>query len=454
MKMERFRNVFKGNVEFGKDVIGIEVLEPVQENGEKDFTRHGIVDVFINSEKVLSLYDWRDDMLYDNDIRDSKIFNQLNIVYPVNSLLEKYYSEICHGNISGAGEMLEIDTDILNSPIYLKNALEGNIEDENLKNNILKCTNIIKITEISGLENTKYYARGIKTKDNVWHDIDKIEIIYVISTSIDKALFILYDKSGNIIENDELTCYTAEYNTFKTLLDGDKDTSKFKLIKTSITDLLRLKSWYNSETKIFFDSHVNTAISYKVNHILTEYSNNYNDCEKYKIEWVNKDNIEIDDDFVFMTAHDNFINRFPDYRHIMIGDHLNYIHSIETEDGKRIYAICIDTVDNFNLSKELLYTVDGRRLLRCSNEVSEMLDLTESHSDKFIKAKTSKFTDKYDYYIDIDSTILNPYALEKIMKDNTLSDHDIIEMKYIIESYEKILRDTIERYNEVLNKEK
>lgn len=451
MKMERFRNVFKGNVEFGKDVIGIEILEPVNEDGEKDYTRHGIANIFINSKKILSLYDWKDDMLYDNDIRDFKIFNQLNIVYPVNSLLEKYCSEYSSENLSG--EILEIDTDILNSPIYLKNALEGNIEDENLKNDIIKYTNIIKITEISGLENTKYYARGIKTKDSVWHDIDKIEIIYVISTSSDKALFILYDKDGNIIENNELTCYTVEYSVFKTLLDGGIDKSRFKLIKTSITDLLCLKRWYNSETKVFLDSHINTVISYKVNNILTECSNNRNDYEKYKVEWVNKDNIEIDDDFVFMTAHDNFTNRFPDYRHLMIGDSSNYMHSIETEDGKHIYAICVDTVDNFSLSKELLYTADGRRLLKCNNEVSEMLDLTESHSDKFIKARTSAFTDRYDYYIDIDDTMLNPYALEKIMKDNTLSDHDIIEMKYIIESYEKILKDTIKRYNEVLSEE-
>lgn len=260
MKMERFRNVFKGNVEFGKDVIGIEVLEPVKEDGEKDYIRHGIVDVFINSKKILSLYDWKDDMLYDNDIRDFKIFNQLNIVYPVNSLLEKYCSELSHGNTSG--EILEIDTDILNSPIYLKNALEGNIEDENLKNDIIKYTNIIKITEISGLENTKYYARGIKTKENVWHDIDKIEIIYVISTSSDKALFILYDKDGNIIENNELTCYTAEYSVFKTLLDGGIDKSRFKLIKTSITDLLRLKSWYNPKDKSVL------RFSYKYSHQL------------------------------------------------------------------------------------------------------------------------------------------------------------------------------------------
>lgn len=451
MKMERFRNVFKGNIEFGEDVIGIEILEPVKEDGEKDYIRHGIVNVFINSKKILSLYDWKDDMLYDNDIRDFRIFEQLNIIYPVNTLLEKYSSELSNGNTSG--DIIEIDTDVLNSPIYLKNALEGNIEDENLKNDILKYTNIIKITEISELENTKYYARRLGTKENVWHDVDKIEMLYVISTS--KVIFILYDKYDNIIESDDLSSYTTEYNVFKTLLDGDTDEYKFKMIKTSINDLLRLKGWYNSETKLFLDSYVNTVISYKVKNILTECGNNHHsDYERYKIEWVNTDDIEIDDDFVFMTAHDNFNNCFPDYRHIMIGDSVNYIHSIETEDGKRIYAICVDTVNNYSLSKELLYTADGKRLLKCSDKVSKILDLTESHSDKFIKAKTSMLTDKYDYFIDIDNTTLNPHALEKVMKGNTLSDHDIIDMKYIIESYEKILKDTIKRYNEVLSEEK
>ena len=62
--------------------------------------------------------------------------------------------------------------------------------------------------------------------------------------------------------------------------------------------------------------------------------------------------------------------------------------------------------------------------------------------------------DRYEYYIDIDNTKLNPYALEKIMEGTTLSDHDIYDMKYIIESYERILKDTIEKYNDVLNEEK
>ena len=63
MKMEQFKKAFKGNVEFGKDVIGIEVLEPVKENGDRDLLRHCILNVLINSNKILSLYDWKDDIL-------------------------------------------------------------------------------------------------------------------------------------------------------------------------------------------------------------------------------------------------------------------------------------------------------------------------------------------------------------------------------------------------------
>lgn len=454
MKMEQFKKAFKGNVEFGKDVIGIEVLEPVKENGDRDLLRHCILNVLINSNKILSLYDWKDDILYGNNIEDFKIFQYLNIVYPINSLIEKYSYEL----MDLSGDIIEIDTDILNSPIYLKNALEDNIEDEKLKNDILKYTNLIKISEITDLENTKYYAKSLETNENKWHDVNKIEILYVISSDGRKPIFMLYDKSGNIIENNKLG-YSADNNIFKEFLDdklGKFEKYKLKQIKTSINDLLVLRRWYNPETEVLMDSYINSCISQKVRSLLSTFNNDFNNYDRYKIVWEKEHSEEIDDEFAFETTHDEFTKYFPGYKHILIGDSSNYIRSIKTEDGKNIYVICVDTVDNFSLSKELLYTVDGRRLLKCNKEVSDVLNLTQSQSDVFIKIKINMFSDRdrYEYYIDIDNTKLNPYALEKIMEGNTLSDHDIYDMKYIIESYERILKDTIEKYNDVLNEEK
>ena len=357
-----------------------------------------------------------------------------------------------------SGDIIEIDTDILNSPVYLKNALEGNIKDENLKNDILKYTNLIKISEITDLENTKYYAKSLETNENKWHDVNKIEILYVISSDGRKPVFMLYDKSGNIIENDKLG-YSADNNIFKEFLDdklGKFEKYKLKQIKTSINDLLALRRWYNPETEILMDSYINSCISQKVRSLLSTFNNDFNNYDRYKIVWEKEHSEEIDDEFAFETAHDEFTKYFPGYKHILIGDSSGYIRSIKTEDGKNIYVICVDTVDNFSLTKELLYTVDGRRLLKCNKEVSDVLDLTQSQSDVFIKIKVNMFSDRdrYEYYIDIDNTKLNPYALEKIMEGTTLSDHDIYDMKYIIESYERILKDTIEKYNDVLNEEK
>ena len=73
MKIEKFKKTFTTNVDFGKDNIGIEVLEPVKENSEFDWMRCGILNIFINSEKVLSLYDWKCDILYDYNIDNFKV---------------------------------------------------------------------------------------------------------------------------------------------------------------------------------------------------------------------------------------------------------------------------------------------------------------------------------------------------------------------------------------------
>ena len=440
MKMERFKKTFKGNVDFGKDNIGIEVLEPVKENGEFDWMRCGILNIFINAEKVLSLYDWKCDILYDYNVDNFKVIKQLGITYPVNYLLDKY----SEGKYDKSDEIIEIDTDILNSPIYLRKALEDDIEDENLKNEIIKYTNIIKITEIDYLKNTKYYTQDLETKERKWFDVHRIEFLYIISSH--KSIFLLYDKDDNIIGNGNLTGYECENNIFKDLLDGKANKLDTGNIQISARDLMSLQLWY-SRCKDIVDSYIDARISTIVYCNLKDFENHYTEYEEYELEWRKRNNVKVSYMDIYDEAHKKFYKHHPDYKEIIFGNFGEFVSTLKTDKDETIHAVCIDTMGTKSLS-EMLYTVDGKRLLRCSGDIQEILSLSLASPDTFIVIRSDVYSifGLYEYYIDIDNTRLRPEMIEKIIKSTKLSYYTILNINVLIDRYEDILVSTIKKY--------
>lgn len=441
MKMERFRKTFKGNKDFGKDNIGIEVLEPVNENGDMDWMRYGILDIFINSEKVLSLYDWSSDILYDHNLDNLKVIQQLGIVYPVNYLLEQYSEE----TRDESGEIVEIDTDILNSPIYLKKALEDEIEDENLKNEIIKYTNIIKITEIDYLKNTKYYIQDSDTKEIKWCNIHKIEFLYIISNN--KSIFLLYDKDDNIIGTSNLTGYSPENIIFKDLLDEKDSKSYTGCVQISARDLMSLQLWY-SRYKDIVDSYIDARISTILYYNLKDFENHYVNYEDYELECKKRNNIKISYMDIYDEAHKKFYKHHPDYKEVTFGNFGEFVSTLKTDKNETIYAVRIDAIGGLSFS-DMLYTSDDKRLLRCASEdIREVLNLSLAKTDAFIAIRPDSYNvfGLYEYYIDIDNTSLHPEMIKKIIENTNLSYYSILNINILIDRYEDILVSTIKKY--------
>ena len=441
MKMERFRKTFKGNKDFGKDNIGIEVLEPVNENGDMDWMRYGILDIFINSEKVLSLYDWSSDILYDHNLDNLKVIQQLGIVYPVNYLLEQYSEE----TRDESGEIVEIDTDILNSPIYLKKALEDEIEDENLKNEIIKYTNIIKITEIDYLKNTKYYIQDSDTKEIKWCNIHKIEFLYIISNN--KSIFLLYDKDDNIIGTSNLTGYSPENIIFKDLLDEKDSKSYTGCVQISARDLMSLQLWY-SRYKDIVDSYIDASVSKIIYYNLKGVENHYIKYEEYELEWKKRNNIKVSLIDIYDEAHNKFYKHHPDYKEVTFGNFGEFVSTLKTDKNETIHAVRIDAMGSLSFS-DMLYTTDGKRLLRCASEdIREVLNLSLAKTDAFIAIRPDSYNvfGLYEYYIDIDNTSLHPEMIKKIIENTNLSYYSILNINILIDRYEDILVSTIKKY--------
>ena len=441
MKMERFRKTYKGNKDFGKDNIGIEVLEPVNENGDMDWMRYGILDIFINSEKVLSLYDWSSDILYDHNLDNLKVIQQLGIVYPVNYLLEQYSEE----TRDESGEIVEIDTDILNSPIYLKKALEDEIEDENLKNEIIKYTNIIKITEIDYLKNTKYYIQDSDTKEIKWCNIHKIEFLYIISNN--KSIFLLYDKDDNIIGTSNLTGYSPENIIFKDLLDEKDSKSYTGCVQISARDLMSLQLWY-SRYKDIVDSYIDASVSKIIYYNLKGVENHYIKYEEYELEWKKRNNIKVSLIDIYDEAHNKFYKHHPDYKEVTFGNFGEFVSTLKTDKNETIHAVRIDAMGSLSFS-DMLYTTDGKRLLRCASEdIREVLNLSLAKTDAFIAIRPDSYNvfGLYEYYIDIDNTSLHPEMIKKIIENTNLSYYSILNINILIDRYEDILVSTIKKY--------
>lgn len=416
----------------GQDTIGVILNVPVYDGGWMDNNRYFVADIFINDTLILRHHDYKDE-LFDSDFSGTKFLENMGINNVVSNLLNSI--ELFNEDIINSEDNDELTEE------YVNNLINYSKYDEEF-------SNVLFVDSFDDFANSEYFVNKEKNKK-----LSKIDIVYLLNT--DTLVYVFYDENNNIIDDikEGYDIISPECTLLKRYLDAKANA--FNPLRLSVRDFILLKDWY-SNVSSDYNYLVSELLRKKRLELLEKVKDNHKDeYEEYDYIWgLNEfDDEYISDDEIVIRTRKAFNKIYPEYeRYLKVGFRLDYITRVENTDGEELFVTALDSFDNLEIYPDMLVTTDGRVLIRSSNNMNNILDETDFHSDAFIDLRAFKNmyyfndSDSHRYYIDINNICLKPELLNEIIDNIDLLSKIDLNANDVVNTFTELLKKEIKKY--------
>lgn len=457
----KYRLKFKDERKHGEDTIGVKIYHPVDDNGDY----HRIMDVFINDDRILHLYDWDGETL-DDFCYGNKLLNRIELDNVVSKMVHKYQDKFVFQSTGDDSskekydEEIDIDLDI---PLY--HISDTNYEKYEDELYAATYSNFVPLAEFNNFTNTVIYVDEKPVK------VGNLTILYNIVT--DDIYYAIFDKDNKRIKVK--MDWNILVDTLKSIFFWSGD--KCEICLMDAIELLKWNDNYEKRKVEIINKSIRRKLETIFNHCRLFYYTRVDDYRKDNIRKLKDENrfIDIDAYNICKTYQDLQYPNLKDKLILGDGEHQFIFRFIDMYNKEeQIYgvpALLDSTVSGVtfyrryimqHITPDIIVTLKGEVFVKCKSDIYKTLRntvksdtelmtpfrcfrmvLSGNNTEKTVSERLFSFN---EIYIDVNSSLIDANTIKDVVKD---IDDELLH--YVLTNIKKIVNESLDNITYLSN---